>query len=360
MCQIMLDVVANNESGGHPTNEQGAVPLPADGDVHRRGDVFIHFDRSERLYGHWPTPTCIVSDGPYGLSGFPGDLPTPKDLCDWYRPHVSAWSERASPITTLWFWNSEVGWATVHPLLLECGWEYRACHVWDKGLGHVAGNSNTSTLRRFPVVTEVCVQYTKKAQFHKGDRTMNMQEWLRHEWRRSGLPFRLANEACGVVNAATRKYLTVDHMWYYPPVDAFVRMSDYVNAKGNQDGRPYFSIDGRRPVSGDEWRRMRAKFRCPAGVTNVWKHPQVSGSERVNGTRTRMKWKYKSLHGSQKPLKLVELTIVSTTDPQDIVWEPFGGLCPAAVCSWKHSRKCYSAEVLPEFYLAAAHRLDFA
>ena len=39
-----------------------------------------------------------------------------------------------------------------------------------------------------------------------------MQEWLRAEWRRTGLPWRAANEACGVSNAATRKYLTGDHL----------------------------------------------------------------------------------------------------------------------------------------------------
>ena len=47
----------------------------------------------------------------------------------------AAWSRRASPQTTLWFWNTELGWATVHPLLLAQGWEFRNCHIWDKGKG---------------------------------------------------------------------------------------------------------------------------------------------------------------------------------------------------------------------------------
>ena len=88
--------------------------------------------------------------------------------------------------------------------------------IWNKGISHVAGNSNTKTLRKFPIVTEVCVQYVRKAEFYVGNRVMTMQEWLRYEWERTGLPLYKANEATGTKNVATRKYLTKDHLWYYP------------------------------------------------------------------------------------------------------------------------------------------------
>ena len=325
----------------------------------QRDDSTIHFGPVEALYDAWPTPVCIIVDGPYGLSGFPGDLPTVDGLVEWYRPHVRAWSDRSIPQTTLWFWNSEVGWATIHPLLLEHGWEYRSCHIWDKGIGHVAGNANTQTLRKFPVTTEVCAQYVKLPRFPFAGSWLTMQDWLCAEWKRSGLPFRLANEACGVLNAATRKYLASDHLWYYPPPEAFARLSAYANEHGRPEGRPYFSADGINALSAQEWARMRPKFACPPGVTNVWALPHVSGRERINGKREQAKWKFKSLHGSQKPLKLIELLIQTTTDPDDVVWEPFGGLCPAAVCAWRLGRKCYSAEIVPEFYEAAVRRLRY-
>lgn len=324
--------------------------------VYKRRSTSIHFGRVEDLYSVWPTPTCIISDGPYGLSGFPGDLPTPDGLAQWYRPHIEAWSQYATPETTLWFWNSEVGWATVHPILVEHGWEYRCCHFWDKGLGHVAGNTNTRTLRKFPVTTEVCVQYVKQARVG----SMTLQEWLRHEWTRSGLPLRVANAACGVANAATRKYLTADHLWYFPPPEAFAQMAVYANTHGNKSGRPYFSVDGIRPINSDEWIKYRAKFNCLFGVTNAWRHPQVGGRERINGQRSSMKWKYNSLHGSQKPLALVEIAVKASTEPNDVVWEPFGGLCPAAVCSLNLDRVGHSAEIVTEFYDAAVERLSNA
>lgn len=114
------------------------------------------------LYDGWETPTVIISDGPYGVNGFPGDLVSPAGLDKWYEPHIKKWSDIATPLTTLWFWNTEVGWATVHPMLEKYGWTYISCCVWDKGMSHVAGNTNTKTIRHLPIVTEVCVQYAKK------------------------------------------------------------------------------------------------------------------------------------------------------------------------------------------------------
>ena len=119
------------------------------GDKFVRGEVSIHFDRAERCYGDWPEPTCIVVDGPYGVDGYPGDMRTAKPLAEWYEPHIRAWSDRATPQTTLWFWNTELGWANVHPILEQSGWEYRCCNLWDKGLSHIAGNANTRTLRKY-------------------------------------------------------------------------------------------------------------------------------------------------------------------------------------------------------------------
>src|SRR5579885_646659 len=73
------------------------------GEIFQRADVTIHFERAEHLYPRWPSPTCIISDGPYGVSGFPGDERKWASLAQWYEPHITAWSQRATPETTLWF-----------------------------------------------------------------------------------------------------------------------------------------------------------------------------------------------------------------------------------------------------------------
>lgn len=297
-------------------------------------------------YPGWAPPVVIVSDGPYGLGMFDGDPYGVEGLAEFYEPHVIEWSRRSTNQTTLWFWCTEIGWATVHPVLERHGWRYTNCHVWNKGLGHIAGNVNTQTIRKFPVVTEVCAQYV----MDKGVSGVPIKDWLRGEWERTGLPLYRANAACGVRNAATRKYLTRDRMWYIPPPKEFEKISRYANRHGRRSGRPYFSLDGALPAGAGEWSKMRAKFRCPVGVTNVWSEPPLHGAERIKAGSA-------PVHCNQKPMSITRLIIEATSDPGDVVWEPFGGLCTAAVASASLGRRCYSAEIDQNFYDRAAGRL---
>ncbi len=319
--------------------------------VYRREQANLYLGDFSEVSKGWPSPTVIVADGPYGVASYPGDPASHEDLAEWYSPHIAHWSKRALPETTLWFWNTEIGWASVHPILASHGWEYRSCHVWDKGLGHIAGNANSKTLRRFPVVTEVCVQYVRRVTVNADGRMMSLKEWIRHEWERSGLPFSESNLACGVKNAATRKYLTKCHLWYSPPPESFELLAQYANRYGRSEGKPYFSLDGIRPATAETWGKMRAKFHCEVGITNVWREPQVRGEERIKDV-------YKSVHINQKPLRLLELMIRASSDPGDVIWEPFGGLCSTAVAALNTGRQCYSAEILESYYRAARNRLE--
>lgn len=107
-------------------------------------NVHIYCGDAFDFYKDWKVPTVIMCDGPYGINGYPGDLLSVDGLSEWYEKHVVEWNMYATPKTTLWFWNTEQGWATVHPMLVRLGWEFKACHVWNKGMSHVAGNTNTN------------------------------------------------------------------------------------------------------------------------------------------------------------------------------------------------------------------------
>lgn len=315
-----------------------------------RENIEIRHADVKECYDVWQAPVIIMSDGPYGISGYPGDPSTHEELAEWYEPHVRKWSERSTPQTTLWFWNTEVGWATVHPVLVKHGWKYRNCHVWDKGMGHVAGNVNGKSIRKMPVVTEVCVQYTKDPFFEVDGRKLSMKEWLRSEWARTGLPFSKTNEACGVKDAATRKYFTLSDVWYFPPAEAFEKIQRYANFHGNREERPFFSVDGKKPITGEEWSKFRSKFNFEYGVTNVWREPTVNGKERLkNGTR--------SVHMNQKPLRLMDLIICAASDPGDLVWEPFGGLCSAMIAAAELGRRGVACEINEEIYKEALKRV---
>ncbi len=301
------------------------------------------------LYANWDTPTVIMSDGGYGVLGFEGDTSDHLDLPEWYEPHVAAWSKSATPATTLWFWNSEIGWAAVHPILERHGWRYVNANVWNKGKGHIAGNVNTKKIRRFPVVTEVCVQYVFEARVDG----LLLKEWLLREWKRTGLAMRKANVACDVKDVAVRKYLDQGHLWYFPPPEMFERMQRYANEHGDPDGRPYFVLNGDAPGTAEEWAGFRSKFNCPHGVTNVWERPALRGAERYTAKGI----SGKALHLNQKPLDLVSRIIEASSDEGDVVWEPFGGLFTGCIAAHRLGRRAFGGEIDPTYYYFAQSRV---
>lgn len=315
-------------------------------------------------YCRWPAPAVIVSDGAYGVGGFPGDPRTPDGLCEWYEPHARAWAEYARPATSLWFWNTEVGWATVHPLLVEHGWRYVQAIVWDKGVGHIAGNVNGDTIRRFPVVTELCVLYRRRLEFPTPDGVLSAKRWLRHEWQRAGLTLSEANKACGVANAATRKYLTQDWLWYFPPPEMMERLVRYANAEGDPSGAPYFSLDGVSGVTAAEWAELRGCWNHEHGLTNVWSAPPLNGQERYKGNgvrsapRVHRPGRNAAVHLNQKPLEFMRRIVAAASEPGDVVWEPFGGLCSAVTAAVELGRSGCAAEKVGHFADLAEQRLQ--
>ena len=331
----------------------------------RIGESTLHRGQAEDVYDAWPAPDLIVSDGAYGIGGFPTDPRTPEALTDWYGGHVGRWAARSHAATTLWFWNTEIGWATVHPLLSAHGWEYVQTITWDKGIRHVAGNVNGDTIRRVPTVTEVCVFYRRKLVFPSPDGPRPIREWLRKEWKRTGLPLHRANAACGVKSAATRKYLTQDWLWYAPPASIMERLSQYANRHGEPEGRPYFAADGRRPVTARTWERLRHPWHHEHGLTNVWSHPPLGGAERHRGDGRRVaprahgrQARVGVAHLNQKPLELMQRILTLASDEGDTIWEPFGGLCTTAAAAIESGRNAFAAE--PDAYFAqlAGERLD--
>lgn len=303
-------------------------------------------------YASWLSPTCIIADGPYGLGKFPGEPVTPDGLADWYASHAAAWAAHSKPDTTLWFWNSEIGWAKAHLALEMHGWEYQETVVWDKGLAHIAGNVNSRTIRGLPVVTEIAVRYTRKLtlQDDQGN-SLPAKQWLRSEWQRSGLPMSQSNAATGTLNAATRKYLTQCHLWYFPPGEAVEAMAAWCTKYGHATNRPYFSLDGKTPITAAAWNRLRSKWNHTHGLTNVWQEPPVHNGERIKIGNA-------YLHANQKPLALLRKQILACTEIGDVVWEPFGGTCSAAIAAIREGRKAFSAEINAQYQQVAISRIQ--
>lgn len=68
----------------------------------KKDGVFLYRGDTLNWYDKWESPVVIVSDGPYRLGSYPGDPSSPEQLAEMYEPHITKWSEHATPLTTLW------------------------------------------------------------------------------------------------------------------------------------------------------------------------------------------------------------------------------------------------------------------
>ena len=79
--------------------------------------------------------------------------------------------------------------------------------------------------------------------------------------------------------------------------------------------------------------------------------PPLYDSERLKGTLRRAAPRVynptaaSSAHLNQKPLEFMERLIYAVTGPDDVVWEPFGGLCSASVAAVALGRRACVAEI---------------
>lgn len=289
----------------------------------------ITHGRAEDCYASWPDPDIIFSDGPYGLRMYEEDKADGKEMVEWYRPHVEAWSARSTPRTVLLFCGREVSWARVHPLLEDNGWVYRQLLVWDKGKGHIAGRVNSKTAKAWPIVTEVIGFYARPPMY--GVRSMrDAQLYMREEWLRTGLPLSRANEACGVKNAATRKYLTLCHLWYPPPPDVFAKLVAYADEHGDPEGRPYFT-------QAESLRRDWYRFELPFGQNNVFHIPHQP----------------KPRHPNEKPEELVRKLLTPFAQEGHVLWEPFGGTCATSRAATAMGMYAYASEADEKYFRVA-------
>ena len=117
------------------------------------------------------------------------------------------------------------------------------------------------------------------------------------------------------------------------------RLVVYANEHGDKGGRPYFALDGKNPVTAEQWATLRYPWSHQHGITNVWHHPPLHGKERYRGDGRRSAPRVHNFGKECCPSPEPETPGVHATHHHvlyaagDVVWEPFGGLCSGAVAA---------------------------
>jgi DNA modification methylase len=81
-------------------------------------------------------------------------------------------------------------------------------------------------------------------------------------------------------------------------------------------------------------------------ATNLWHIPSLKGRSAE-----------KCGHPAQKPLKLIERIVLSSSEPGDLVMDPFMGSGTTAVVAEQHQRRWLGIEMNPAYIRIAKHRL---
>jgi len=308
--------------------------------------------------------SLAILDGPYGMGKAAWDRVKLDYLAEWYRPHLEDVGRLCGDSASLYVWNTAAGLKVLHPLVVSMGWTWKTDITWDKGIASMAGKCDTEGLRGWYDVTEVCGFYQREAwapntcagseiAYAAGADDRNTARlFLLAEWAESGLPRRAADIACNTPGGmATRHYFPADQ-WALPTWEAYQQLAAYAQQHGAPRERPYLvlpqfadlraSYDHLRAEYDHlraeydhlraEYEASRPAFNCPIGVSNVWSHSQVSGSERLRGPAG------SSLHPCQKPLTFADRMIRASSRPGERVWAPFGGTLREALAATRIGR----------------------
>jgi hypothetical protein len=319
--------------------------------------------RVEQVYPTIPAGSVAltISDGPYGISKAVWDRIA--SLPDFYRPHIAEWTRISAPSSSLYFWSTSEGWASVHPEIVAAGWTFRCLIVWVKpnAASIKSGENHTA----WPDITEVCGFYQRNGVAVGGpmvaineaagyDERNTIRTWLNEERQRAGLRGDALEEA---VNRAGGKgemicrHSFIKSQWCMPTFAQWCALHRAWNTEGAPEGRPYLQRDRSRVYDLDsaadhealrseyealrseyealrsEYEALRVPFFWEPGASNVWTVPQVAGTERLKDAGG------DTLHPCQKPLVFAERMIRASSRPGDTVFVPFGGTCREAVAA---------------------------
>ena len=309
----------------------------------------LYHGRAEEVYQHIApgSVSMVWSDGPYAMNKADWDRMGVDGLADWYAPHIEAWGRVCAPSATVYLWNTAEGWARIDPVMRAAGWTFRVLLTWLKT--NPPSQQGQEALTCWADFTEVCGFYQRNAwemgtcagemiahAAGRDDRNW-IREWLCEEWAASGLTRRAADEAMGT-NGMAGHYFGRSQ-WELPTWERYQTLAAAANRDGIPRERPYlvhpkFWPGGGLRASYDhlraeydhlraEYEAARVPFTCPVGVSNVWRHPQVSGKERITIDG--------QTHPCQKPLAFADRAILASTRIGDTILDPFGGTQRIAV-----------------------------
>lgn len=206
------------------------------------------------------------------------------------------------------------------PQIEEMGFEFKEQIVLNKGIQAVSGRA-TKDYKMFPNVTESILLFNK-------DSKPFVKYLLKQRQKEMGITAREINERLGVKSNG-------GGMWsIYTGNNVCEQLPTPENWHKLQD-----ILEFSYPYS-----RLAPVFHPQMGFTNVWDDINFYGEK-------------KRIHPTQKPLTLMERLVLASSNPSDIVLDPFMGSGATAVACHQQVRHYVGFELDSKYYQKSLDRI---
>lgn len=208
------------------------------------------------------------------------------------------------------------------PILEDAGLELRQQIILNKGMQAVSGRA-TKNYKMFPNVTESILFLYK-------DSKPFVKEYLKQRQKELGLKAKDINEALGVKSNG-------GGMWSIYTGKNVCKQLPTEELWGKLQKILEFEI----PYS-----KISQTFNAQLGVTDVWDDIKFYGEKN-------------RFHPTQKPLDLITRLVLASSNPNDIVLDPFMGSGTTAEACANNGRNYIGYEVDEEYYKKSLERLKY-
>jgi DNA modification methylase len=233
-----------------------------------------------------------------------------EEYLSWFKPIIQEISRISKHSCSLWLFGYAYQLSYLIPIVEAQGFTYRQHITIDKGLRSVAGRTSNK-LKMFPTATEYVVY------FHKESRGL-IREYLQKKQAET-------KKSSKDINLHLGKAINGGGTW---STIAGVKQKN-IQYPTREDWDKLSELFGGMTMNYDD---MVFKFNPIQGLTDVWTD--------INFYDT----KYPKKHPTQKPFKLIERLLLSSTDEGDVILDPFMGSCMTGLVCKKHGRHFIGCE----------------
>ena len=287
------------------------------------GSHAIHFGDCIEVLPKYDVPVAdlVIADPPYfKVVGEKWDYQwrTEEDYLEWSRKWLTEVFNKLRIGGSFYLFGYFRMLALLLPMLKEIGFTLRQQIVIDKGMKAVAGRA-TKNYRMFPCVTESVLFLTK-------DNISFSRQLLKGRQKELGLSAKEINERLGVKSNGGGMwsiYTGNNVCEQFPTRELWEKLQEIL-----EFNYPYEDIS--------------QTFHPQMGLTDVWTDIDFYSEKR---------W-----HPTQKPLKLIERLMQTSSNPGDVVIDPFGGSGSTLIAAECLGRKSVIVEMDEKYVNAMTER----